>query len=253
MSPPPRQLPAGPPLGFPRCAGCPYVRTGPARICVPCAGRTFDDIRPHACPVCSQVLGDDGRCPNWLCADPRRRISRIHCIAYQSGSLRKVINNYKYSGAYGWSLIFGRLVLGWLDAHPAHDPPGLIVVNPTYTGPGGRQFAHAEAVIIAAAREDVLRRWPFDTSAPRAIVKVRATPASANATAKAKRAAARELRSALSIPDPSRTAGRRILVYDDVCTTGSQLDAVAECLLDEGGASRVEALVLARAPWRRRT
>jgi len=74
-----------------------------------------------------------------------------------------------------------------------------------------------------------------------------------NATAKAKRAAADELRSALAIPDPARTAGRRVLVYDDVCTTASQLNAVADCLLAEGGAARVEALVLARAPWRRRT
>lgn len=55
------------------------------------------------------------------------------------------------------------------------------------------------------------------------------------------------------IPDVTRTARRRILVYDDVCATASQLDVVAECLLDEGHAARVEGLVLARAPWRRRT
>ncbi len=83
-------------------------------------------------------------------------------------------------------------------------------------------------------------------------MKTRATAQSANATAKAKRAAADELRSALAIPDPARTAGRHVLVYNDVCTT-SQLNAVADCLLAEGGAARVEALVLARAPWRRRT
>jgi predicted amidophosphoribosyltransferase len=57
----------------------------------------------------------------------------------------------------------------------------------------------------------------------------------------------------LVITDMGRTAGRRILVYDDVCTTASQLDAVAECLLDDGRAAAVEGLVLARAPWRRQT
>jgi predicted amidophosphoribosyltransferase len=36
----------------------------------------------------------------------------------------------------------------------------------------------------------------------------------------------------------------------DICTTGMQLDAVAGCLLDDGGAARVEAVVLARARWR---
>jgi predicted amidophosphoribosyltransferase len=93
----------------------------------------------------------------------------------------------------------------------------------------------------------------FDLGAPPAIVKTRATAQSAAATAKAKRAAAQELRAALVITDIGRTAGRRILVYDDVCTTASQLDAVAECLLDDGRAAAVEGLVLARAPWRRQT
>ncbi len=41
-----------------------------------------------------------------------------------------------------------------------------------------------------------------------------------------------------------------VLIYDDVCTTGIQLDAVAGCLLDQGGAARVEGIVLARALWR---
>jgi len=35
-----------------------------------------------------------------------------------------------------------------------------------------------------------------------------------------------------------------------VCTTGTQLDAVAGVLLDQGGAARVEGVVLARALWR---
>lgn len=251
--PPSALLPAGPPPGFPRCARCPYVRTGPARICVACASQTFESIAADSCPICSQALDADGTCWNWLCNDPLRRISRIHAIAYQSGTLRRLINDYKYGGKRAWALIFGRLVLGWLEQHAAHAPPDLIVVNPTYTGPGGREFAHAETVLRVAAKEDTMRRWPFDLAAAPAIVKTRATNRSANATAKAKCEAARELRSALSVADPSRTAGRRILVYDDICTTASQLDAVAECLLDDGRASKVEGLVLARAPWRRRT
>jgi predicted amidophosphoribosyltransferase len=199
------------------------------------------------------MLDADGSCPNWLCTDPGRRISRIHAIAYQSGPLRRVISNYKYDGAHAWALVFGRLVLGWLEQHARGDPPDLIVVNPTYTGPGGRSFAHTETVLRVAAQEDTMRRWPFDLANPPAIVKTRVTAQSASATAKAKRTAARELRSALVIPDIDRTAQQRILVYDDICTTASQLDAVAECLLDDGRASRVEGLVLARAPWRRRT
>jgi predicted amidophosphoribosyltransferase len=66
-----------------------------------------------------------------------------------------------------------------------------------------------------------------------------------------KHASAVELQDVLEVPDPSRTAARFVLVYDDICTTGSQLNAVAGCLLDQGGAARVDGAVLARAPWRR--
>ena len=86
-------------------------------------------------------------------------------------------------------------------------------------------------------------------SAPAAIVKTRPTLKSADAQAWSKRATGNELRSALRVPDPARTAGRFVLVFDDVCTTGTQLNAVAGCLLDQGGASRVEGVVLARAVW----
>lgn len=243
-------LPAGPPLGFPRCQKCPYVRVGPARICVGCARASLEPIALRACPVCSQMLAAGGSCPNWLCNDPGRRIARIDAIAYSSGELKQKIHRYKYDGKTGWALIFGRLLLGWLDGHAAADPPGLIVANPTYLAPGGARVGHIEAIIRSAANEDLLRRWPFDIGAPAAIVKAQPTPQSAGIAAVEKRAAGRTLRSILQIPDPARTAGRKIIVFDDVCTTGSQLDAVASCLLDHGGAAQVSGLVLARAPWR---
>lgn len=67
-----------------------------------------------------------------------------------------------------------------------------------------------------------------------------------------KRAAADDLLRVLVVPYPERIAGRRIVVYDDICTTGLQLDRVA-WLLTSQGAAAVEGLVMARTPWRRRT
>jgi predicted amidophosphoribosyltransferase len=226
---------------------------GPARICVACASKTLEAILPGACPVCSQILDADGVCPNWLCDDPRRRIERIDAIAYLSGALRDKIHRYKYDGKIGWSLIFARLVVGWLEAHAADNPPDLIIANPTFTGSDHPYVGHTERIIESAAIEDVDERWPFDVVSERpAIIKMGLTEKSAGRTAAAKRASAVELRRVLDIPDPAVTEDRKILVFDDVCTTGSQLDAVAACLLDEGGASHVRGLVLARAPWRPR-
>ena len=234
---------------FPHCHGCGNFRDGPARMCLTCASRRL--IRPgkDACGVCSQRLGAGGGCANELCRSSRRRISKIHAIGYQSGPLRTVINSYKYRGTRSWSVVLGRLLLAWLEETMAGDPPGLIVVNPGYPGPGGDDFAHAEAVLAAAAGADARKRWPFDMSSPAAIVKTLPTLKSADAQAWSKRATGNELRSALRVPDPARTEGQFILVFDDVCTTGTQLDAVAGCLLDQGGAVRVEGVVLARAAW----
>jgi predicted amidophosphoribosyltransferase len=242
------EFPAGPPAGFPQCATCPYARTGPARICVACAGKTLEPVSSSACPVCSQALDDNEICRNSLCWDNNRRISKVYAVTYHSGALKKVIHRYKYDGAYGWGLIFGRLVIGWLEAHAPAVSPDLIVANPTYAAEG--RFEHTEFVIRNAANEDLQQRWPFDVATPRTIIKTGPTTASAGASATAKRSSATLLRSVLTVTDASRTAGRRILIYDDVCTTGMQLNAVADSLLTDGGAAQVEALVLARAPWR---
>lgn len=244
-------LPAGEPLGFPQCAKCPYRRTGPARICVACASRTLEAIEPGACPVCSQMLGADGVCPNWLCSDPRRRIERIDAIAYLSGALQTRIHRYKYDGKTAWALIFGRLLVGWLEAHASADPPDLIVANPSFIEARAAGLSHVERIVNAAAVADVDERWEFDVvNDDPAVIKTGPTEKSAGRTAAAKRAAAAKLRDLLEIPDRSVTEGRKILIFDDVCTTGSQLDAVADCLLDEGNAAKVRGLVLARAPWR---
>ncbi|MBO0834045.1 MAG: hypothetical protein J2P28_00830 [Actinobacteria bacterium] len=242
------------------CHHCARFDCGPADVCMACANRQLSRPGPGACAACAQFLTGDGRCPNELCRSPRRRIGTIHAVGYQSGALRRVIRAYKYGGVRTWSVVLGRLVLAWLEENMAADPPGLIVANPTFTGAacvpghvsssGSPGFAHTEAVLRAAAAADTSGRWRFDTTMSAAIVKTRLTLKSADAEGWSKRAAGTELREALRIPEPARTAGQFILVYDDICTTGTQLDSIAACLLDEGGAARVEGLVLARAPWR---
>jgi predicted amidophosphoribosyltransferase len=228
-----------------------------------CARPRLERPGEGACPVCDQRVREDGLCANELCRSPRRRIGRIHAIAYQSGPLRRAINRYKYRGERQWAALFGRLLLAWLNETCTADPPDLIVANPSFVGPGGQQFAHTEAVVESAAREaeeplgpgtgggsGPLAAWNFDTRTPRAVLKTAATLRSADTEAWYKHASALELRGALAVPDTDRTAGRYVLVYDDICTTGGQLDAVAGCLIEDGRAARVEGIVLARAPWR---
>jgi predicted amidophosphoribosyltransferase len=161
--------------------------------------------------------------------------------------LRGVIHDYKYRGHAGWARVFARLLLGWLDAHASHDPPDLIVANPGFAPDG--QLGHTERVLAVARRLDATHRWPIDPLHPPALVKTAPTARSAAAEAADKLAIADAHRRQLRIPTPHRVRGRRIVVFDDVATTGFQLDAVAACLLDDGGALEVRGLVIGRAPW----
>jgi predicted amidophosphoribosyltransferase len=238
------------PAGFPRCAQCPLLQAGSAGVCYACASATLTRAR-NPCPVCGQEDGSNGRCRNRLCTDPSRSIDRIVAIAMKGGAVDTTIKSLKYQGALGWAAIFGRLVFGYIETHAKHDATGLIAANPTYVGPGNdRTVRHTELVIDAAAREDTLNRWPWDVFEPRAIVKIGPSPRSAGNSRAAKIEAVDALLGVLRVPDPLRTQGKAIIVYDDVCTTGVQLDRVALVLKEQGGATVVAGLVLARAPWR---
>jgi predicted amidophosphoribosyltransferase len=54
------------------------------------------------------------------------------------------------------------------------------------------------------------------------------------------------VRGAFAVADPARVAGRRVMLVDDVCTTGSTL---SECgwTLRKAGAAEVLAVTVARA------
>ena len=235
------------PLGFPRCPSCYWYRSGTASICFTCASNTLVPLSATQCPVCSQAI-TLGTCSNRLCRDPTRAIARIDAIAVYGGELRTTILRYKQDGKTGWATVFGRLLLGHLEAHYSPNDFDLITANPTHAA---RVPRHTELVIAAAAREDLLDEWPFDTGEPTVLVKTTPTAGSgsANVTIDQKQAAASAVGSALHITDLDRVIGKTVLIYDDICTTGHQLNAVATVLRHAGAAS-VSGVVLARTPWR---
>lgn len=161
----------------------------------------------------------------------------------RTGPLRRAIDRYKVEEKRGWAAIFGRVLVGYLNAHAAtfrgYD---LIVPSPTFVGDGGRTFDHTGLVLKRAAREDD-GRWPFEAGV---VEKTKATTPFRGRTWKQRYAiATQELRPALAVPDPRLVSGKRILVYDDVYTEGLTLREVARSLR-EAGAIEVSEIVLAR-------
>lgn len=245
----PRRFRLGPPAGFPGCKSCVYVSAGSSLQCVTCAQATLTAVAATACQVCDQDVPVGSSCSNWLCRQQNRRIDRIRAIAVYSEPLRGKILKLKYDGKIGWARIFGRLLFGYIEKHVDPDDGALIVANPTYIGHGSNSIVqHTELVIDTAETEDVFDEWTWDAVTPRILSKVGPTPKSAASGFAGKRESAEALVQMLSLSSPSAIDGRRVIIYDDVCTTGLQLNAVAGFLLDHGAAS-VDAIVLARAPW----
>jgi predicted amidophosphoribosyltransferase len=166
-------------------------------------------------------------CANRLCALPvaQRGFSRVDAVAVYSGALKDKIHQLKYDGAYGWAMIFGRLLVGWMESHP-EQMRGVdhVVGNPTHTG--RQPFQHIEAIMDAAYTEDVTRAFPLSPLGGHRLVKGRETPRSANRSLDDKRAAAAAHAAALTWTGDTRDIkGATIVLVDDVFTSWSHSDS----------------------------
>jgi len=208
------------------------------------------------CGVCGRPLAPEtAGCRNPLCASASRWFRWNVAVATRSGLLESALTAYKYGGERIRARVFGAMVAGYLvQRQRLLGGFDLVVASPTYVGPGGRDFDHVRLMLTEAALQMAPGEGPpFDLDVVPAIVKTGATPRLAGrGHADRRRLAAERLRPVLSVPDPRRTAGKRLLVVDDVFTDGRTLDEVARALRLQGGAREVCGLSLCRQPWRER-
>lgn len=124
---------------------------------------------------------DENTCGNPLCNRSDRRFSRNFAISMRTGQLKAAINRYKYEGQWGWALIFGRVVAGFLEEQGSlFREFDVITASPTYVGPDGRSFDHTRRVLERAAAEVPLgTAWPFDITGEPLIVKTAPTTCAA--------------------------------------------------------------------------
>jgi predicted amidophosphoribosyltransferase len=241
------------PLGFGRCVNCAYLKTGTPEICFGCARRSIEALPLQRCSVCDLPLHADGMaCSNPICNWGDRFFEWNHAAAMRSGVLEDVIHRYKYQDKKGWAHIFARVLVGLLEEErDLFRPFDLIVASPSWVGEDGRAWDHTRAVVLEANELDMwVGGWPFDVDEPAAIVKIAPTERMMGKSWPQRRAIATgALRAALRIPDRTKTAGKQILVYDDVFTGGQTLNEVGRCLTIEGGASRVCGVSLTRQPY----
>ncbi|MFI8515391.1 ComF family protein [Streptomyces sp. NPDC085460] len=204
--------------------------------------------------MCSQTLAVPGaKCGNIICgwSAGTRFFTRVDALALYATPLEQTIKEYKYdlkAGSQGWGVIFGRLIVGWLEANEhLVDDIELIIGNPT--APDRTPLQHIETMMKAAHTEDALGRWPIADPESPVLIKQHETKKSATGGVRwaEKMEAAREHASALRLRQSVK--GKRVLLVDDVFTTGSQFHTVSRFLIERGHAREVRGLVLARVPW----
>jgi ComF family protein len=220
----------------PLCIGC-RGPVGQAGFCAPCWSRvTFLD--GPACACCGLPFGvaleGEMLCAACLSTPPAFDSARA-ILSYDEHS-RTAILALKHADRLELVPDFAR----WLgrSGRALLERCDLVVPVPLHrVRLWQRRYNQAAELGRRLARE-----WnrPFD---PLALSRSRATQSQgAMASAKARR---RNVQRAFTVPDPARVAGKRILLLDDVLTTGATAEACARAL-KRAGAAEVHALALAR-------
>ena len=214
----------------PRCAGCGRVGV---LLCEQCLAR-FEPIRPPVCRRCGHPNPHDGLCRS--CEHTPSPLDGISAAAVFAPPLRDVIHVFKYGNGRGLAPALARpMVTAWQATGLAVD---LIAPVPLHAARLAERGYNQSALLARAL-------------GPAVGVPVAETLlARQKATVPQVTLGAQERRENVSGAFVCRgdVAGKRILLIDDVCTTGATLEASAAAL-KACGVGSVWALTLARARW----
>lgn len=212
----------------PRCAGC--GRPG-GSWCPACATAAVP-ITPPVCSLCGIPWNDGERC--WRCHDEPLQLDGVRSCYIYRGPIRRALHQVKFYGRYRIAQALAPLMVqGWRRFAMEAD---LLVPVPS---PRARQRhrGYNQAAMLARALADHLS-LPLCADA---LHRARATPSQVGLSHRDRR---ENMRGAF-LSNPLRAQGQRVVVVDDVCTSGATLEACAAALY-QAGAKSVWGFTLAR-------
>ncbi|MBF0549343.1 MAG: ComF family protein [Deltaproteobacteria bacterium] len=235
-------------LAFPpRCPACLSTWRHPGVsadfLCPDC----LDELNPIVGPLCLDCglpfnLEEqyDHLCGDCLVSPKNCR--PIRSVLKYQGVAREAINRFKYGRDISLAHPLGRILGIGLLVHFGMSEIDVIIPVPLHINRlRERQFNQSFLLAGYAAKYARLKYVPLLWSA---LKKTRVTSNQAGLDAYARR---RNVREAFQVPEKfiQQIRGKRIILIDDVCTTGSTLDECAKTLL-AAGAANVSGLSLCR-------
>lgn len=210
----------------PRCVAC---RRVDGWFCTSCRA-SIEKIQPPLCERCGRPLLHP---PCSYCRKHPPQIDGIRAVAFFEGSLREAIHAFKYEMRTELAPIFGNLLSDYLAAQRL--PVDALIAVPLHVE---RERARGYNQALLLARELGTRcHLPVWEDA---LTRVRATRPQVELDAPQRRENVQDAFAA-----DARVAGAQILLIDDVCTTGSTLEACS-IALKQRNAKSVWGLTLAR-------
>jgi ComF family protein len=207
-------------------------------LCPDCLDR-FPPIPSPRCPHCLiphvTPSGADYPCEN--CLRRPLPLSMLSALGMYEDGLREAIHRFKFRHAIGLQSPLGRLLASRLREECDGFIPDLVVPVPLHRK-RLQQRTYNQSLLLA---RELCQERGFTLDA-RLLARTRNT-ASQQELPLAERQ--KNLRDAFSLKRPLE--GERLLLVDDVFTSGATIRSCAEVLL-QGGAAEVGAVVLARAP-----
>jgi ComF family protein len=224
-----------------RCPGCGVIVTDPHSFCIGC-WQSLSWLGEPCCVRCGLPFdygsaGDPVECAACL-ADPPR-FERLRAAVAYGEVARKVALKLKYGGRPGVAETLARFMARHLPPVDAGEPPRLLVPVPLHRWRIWKR-GYNQAALIAAA---LSRRTGIEAGLDM-LQRVKATPP-LKAMNRRERALAVSGAFRVREGDKAALAGRRIILVDDVFTSGATGDACIRAL-KRAGAAEVEMICWAR-------
>lgn len=210
---------------------------GTLHICQACRDN-LPLVSSPLCPVCGIPFigtGSDHRCGPCLTSPPHFDTARAHFL--YEGPIRNLIHSFKYNQQTQLRNPLALLTLEGIDTFLTDQNPHLIVPVPLHRS-RLRQRGFNQAVLLGRVISNHLSLPMI----PNALVRIRPTEPQIDLSAAERRV---NVKGAFTVFKPDHVAGKRILLLDDVMTTGSTMDECAK-ELKKAGADVVISATIAR-------